>query len=150
MLLMEIERKESKTLHSFQKLLQQINQSLEYNQSRQGQSSRENVFQETTKNYLASQLARHIWKYWYHAQIILLKKLYLEVMKLRSQCISEKLLRKKLFVLQHTNNDKVKVFCVLHNKVALLTRTCSEWGTKNRHQRIFRKFLTIKKTLIKR
>ena len=57
-LLLEIEKKGSKTLNTFQKLLQQINQSPEYNQSRKGQSSRENVYQESTKNYLA----RHFWK----------------------------------------------------------------------------------------
>ena len=43
------------------------------------------------------------------------------------------------------NIDKVKIFCVIHDKVALLTRRCSEWGTRNRHQRIFRKVLTIRK-----
>ena len=44
-----------------------------------------------------------------------------------SQCISKKLLRKKLFVLYSysilsINIYIVKMFCVLHNKVALLTR----------------------------
>ena len=44
-----------------------------------------------------------------------------------SQCISEELLRKKLFVLYSysilsSNIHIVKIFCVLHNKVALLTR----------------------------
>ena len=41
--MLEIEKKESKTLNTFQKLLEQISQSPQYNQSRQGQSSRENV-----------------------------------------------------------------------------------------------------------
>ena len=50
-----------------------------------------------------------------------------------SQCISEKLLRKKLFVLQYTNIGRVKIFYVLHHKVALLARRCSELGTRNRH-----------------
>ena len=40
----------------------------------------------------------------------------------------------------YTNIDKVEMFYVLHNKVALLTRRHSEWGTRNRHQTIFRKF----------
>ena len=109
-LLLEIEKKESKILNTFQKLLEQINQNPQYNQSRQSQSSR----------------GRN-----------LLKKLYLEVKKLRSnikqlnfkmkqlcsetlktlinelkadqptrQYVSEKLLRKKL--LQSTTIDKVK------------------------------------------
>ena len=42
-LLQENEKKESQTLNTFQKLLEQISQSPQYNQSRQGQSSRENV-----------------------------------------------------------------------------------------------------------
>ena len=62
-------------------------------------------------------------------------------------CISEKLLRKKaiyLYFNTYTNIDKVKIFCVIHGKVALLTRKCSdEWETRNRNQRIFRKVLTI-------
>ena len=63
-----------------------------------------------------------------------------------SQCINEKLLRKKLFVLYSynilsTNIDIVKIFFVLHSKVALLTKRCSEFGTRSRHQRIFRKVL---------
>ena len=63
-----------------------------------------------------------------------------------SQCINEKLLRKKLFVLcsyniLSTNIDIVKIFFVLHSKVALLTKRCSEFGTRSRHQRIFRKVL---------
>ena len=40
-----------------------------------------------------------------------------------------------------TNIDIVKIFCVLHNKVALLTRDVLKWGTRNPHQRIFRKVL---------
>ena len=36
-------------------------------------------------------------------------------------------------------------FTANNDKVALLTRRCSEWGTRNRHQRIFRKVLTIRK-----
>ena len=42
-LLLEIVKKESKTLNTFQKLLEQISQSPQYNQNRQGQSSRENA-----------------------------------------------------------------------------------------------------------
>ena len=58
---------------------------------------------------------------------------------------SEKLLRKKLFVLYSysilsSSIYIVRIFCLLHNKVALLTR-CSERGIRNRHQRIFRKVL---------
>ena len=51
-LLLEINKKESKTLNTFQKLLkllEQISQSPQNNQSRQGQSSRENVNEETNK-----------------------------------------------------------------------------------------------------
>ena len=56
----------------------------------------------------------------------------------------EKLRRKKVFVvLQYTKVDKVKIFCVLHDKVALLTRRRSERGTRNRYKIISRKLLTI-------
>ena len=61
-----------------------------------------------------------------------------------SQSISEKILRKKLFLLYSysiilsTNINIGKIFCALHNKVALITR---ESSPKNRHQRIFRKVL---------
>ena len=47
----------------------------------------------------------------------------------------------KLYYSSYTNIDKVKIFCVLHDKVALLRKRCSERGTRNRHQRIFRKVL---------
>ena len=53
MLLFEIEKKESKT--TFQKLIKWISQSPQYNQSRQSQSSRGNVYEETAaknKTYL--------------------------------------------------------------------------------------------------
>ena len=52
-----------------------------------------------------------------------------------------KRLRKNLFVLYsiYTNIAKVEMFHVLRSKVALLTRSHSEQGTRNRHQRIFRK-----------
>ena len=66
-----------------------------------------------------------------------------ELEQTSSKCISEKL-RKNFFVLLYTNIDKAKIFYVIHDKVALLTR-CSEWGTRNQHQRIFRKVLTIRK-----
>ena len=55
-LLLEIEKKESKTLNAFQKQLEQISQSRQYNQRRQGQNSRGNVC-------MRGQLARHIWKW---------------------------------------------------------------------------------------
>ena len=58
------------------------------------------------------------------------------------QCISEKLLSRKLFLLQYTNIDKIKVFCVLHDKVVPLTRRYPEHGTRNCHHGIFRKVLT--------
>ena len=50
------------------------------------------------------------------------------------------------------NINKFKEFCISHNKVALLTRRHSEQGTRNRHQRVFRKVLIIykNKMLIKR
>ena len=35
------------------------------------------------------------------------------------------------------------MFCVLHNKSCTANKRCSERGTRNPHQRIFRKFLTI-------
>ena len=44
MLLLEIEKKESKSLTFFQKLLDQTSQNLQYNQSRQSQSSKENIY----------------------------------------------------------------------------------------------------------
>ena len=37
--------------------------------------------------------------------------------------------------------DNVKIFCVLHNKVAMLSRRLSERGTRNHYQIIFRKVL---------
>ena len=40
-----------------------------------------------------------------------------------------------------TNTDIVKIFCVLQNKVALLTRDVLRGGTRNCLQRIFRKVL---------
>ena len=61
--MLEIEKKESKTLNTFQKLLEQINQSPQYNQNRQGQSNRENVLEETTKNQLASETFRNLAPY---------------------------------------------------------------------------------------
>ena len=51
-LLLEMEKKEIKTLNTFQKLLEQISQSLQYNQSKQGQKSRGNVYEETVNNQL--------------------------------------------------------------------------------------------------
>ena len=52
---------------------------------------------------------------------------------------SENYLRKKLFVSQYTNTEKVETFHVLHEKVALRMRGHSKLGTRNRHQRTFRK-----------
>ena len=46
-LLLEIEKKESKTLKTFQKLLKQISLSPQYNESRQSWSSRGNVNEKT-------------------------------------------------------------------------------------------------------
>ena len=47
--------------------------------------------------------------------------------------------------LLYTYISKVEIFhvLVLHNKVAMLTRKLSERGTRYRHERIFRKVLTI-------
>ena len=53
-LLLEIEKKENKTLYNFQKLLEQI--SPQYNQSSYDQSSRENVYEETRYQELARDL----------------------------------------------------------------------------------------------
>ena len=50
-----------------------------------------------------------------------------------------------IFVLQYTNIGKIKIFSVIHDKFAMLTRRCSEWGTRNRHQNIFRQVLTVRK-----
>ena len=68
-----------------------------------------------------------------------------ELEQTSSKWISEKRLSKKLFVSQYTKIDKAKTFCVIHDKVTLLAWRCSEWGTRNLHQRIFRKVLTIRK-----
>ena len=71
-----------------------------------------------------------------------------ELEQTSSKCISdsEKRLRKKLYVciIPILTLTESKHF-VIHDKVALLTRRCSDWGTRNRHQRIFRKVLTIRK-----
>ena len=93
--------------------------------------------------------------------IFLLKKLYLDVLKLRSnmkqwqfkvknicletlktwteqtrQSISRKPFRKKVrylyYSILHTSN--VEISCVLHNKVPLLARGHSEQGSRNRYQ----------------
>ena len=64
--MLEIEKKESKTLNTFQKLLEQISQSPQYNRRRQqGQidclEQGGNVYdEETAKNQL------DIWKCWQH------------------------------------------------------------------------------------
>ena len=47
---MESEKRGKKKLKTFPKLLQRISQSPQYNQSRQSQSSRGNVYKEMTKN----------------------------------------------------------------------------------------------------
>ena len=47
MLLLEIEKKESKKIKIFQKLLEQISHSPQYNQRGQCQSSGRNVYEET-------------------------------------------------------------------------------------------------------
>ena len=60
---MKIEKKENKTLKTFQKLLEYISQSPQYNQRKQGKNSRGNVFEETGP----TTRTRHIWKYWYHS-----------------------------------------------------------------------------------
>ena len=57
--------------------------------------------------------------------------------------LGEKLIRKEVLVLWYTNIDKVTIFCVLHDKVALLTRRRSERATRNREEITLRKSLTI-------
>ena len=42
-------------------------------------------------------------------------------------------------------NMVLQILIVIDDNVALLARRCSDWGTRNRHQRIFRKVLTIRK-----
>ena len=91
---------------------------------------------------------RHIWKYWYLTSKILLKKLYLEVIKLRSimkhwnfkikKLCSKPILKTWLLLLK-----KIEIFHVLHDKVLLLTKRRSLWETRNCQQRIFRKVWTI-------
>ena len=54
LLLLEMEKKESKTRNAFQKHSSRL--------ARARAEQRENVFEESTKN----QVPRHIWKYWYH------------------------------------------------------------------------------------
>ena len=44
-----------------------------------------------------------------------------------------------MYICIYTSIDKAEMFHVVHNKVALLKRRRSERGTRNRHQRIFRK-----------
>ena len=60
-----------------------------------------------------------------------------------SQCIYkwETSQKKSYLYLYYTNINKVKAFCVLHDKVALLTRRYSERERRNRHQIIFRKLI---------
>ena len=53
MLLLETEKKESKNLKPIQKLLEQINQSPQYNQRRQSQNRRGNVYEETDQELQA-------------------------------------------------------------------------------------------------
>ena len=43
----------------------------------------------------------------------------------------------------YTNIDKVEIFHILRDKVALLTLRRSEWETRNFNQIIFRKAWTI-------
>ena len=69
-----------------------------------------------------------------------------ELEQTSSKCVREKL-RKTLFVLQYINIDKVKIFCVIHDKVVLLTRRCSEW--KSSPKNVWKGFLTIRKRLSK-
>ena len=57
--------------------------------------------------------------------------------------LGEKLIRKEVLVLWYTNIDKVTIFCVLHDKVALLTRRRSGRATRNREEITLRKSLTI-------
>ena len=59
--------------------------------------------------------------------------------------VHEKLLisdKKRLFYRILTLKYKVKIFRVLHDYVSLLMRRCSERGTRNREQIIFRKAWT--------
>ena len=70
--------------------------------------------------------------------------------QISSQCISVNFLEKsQLFVLQYTNIGKyicIMVYWHLYYSIlTLLTRRCSERGTRNRHESIFRKVLTIRK-----
>ena len=63
--MLETEKKESKTLNTFQKILEQISQSPQYNQA--GLQQQRKCLEETTKDQLASQDGiSDIRKYWYH------------------------------------------------------------------------------------
>ena len=53
-LLLKIEKKERKKLNKFQKLLEQISQSPQYNHSRQSQRNRGNVYEEINQELGAS------------------------------------------------------------------------------------------------
>ena len=49
-------------------------------------------------------------------------------------------IRQKLFAfIQYTNIDKVKIYQAFHYKVEPLTKRYSEYGTRSREQRRFRK-----------
>ena len=69
-------------------------------------------------------------------------KIFITELKRPDSSAYETLLRKKAICI-NTNIDKVTIFWVLHDKVVLLTRRQLERGTRNRHQRIFRKVLTM-------
>ena len=61
-----------------------------------------------------------------------------------NHCMNEKLLMpKNIVVLCYKNKHKAGIFHVLNDKVALLMRRRSEWGTANGEQRIFRKVWNI-------
>ena len=53
--MLENEKKENKKLKSFQELIEQINQSPQYNQSRKNQRVRGNVYKETNQRLVISE-----------------------------------------------------------------------------------------------
>ena len=60
------------------------------------------------------------------AQLKTLKTMIInELNRSRSQCIKMRNFSEKSYLY---NIGKVKIFCVLHNKLKLLTRRCSEQG----------------------
>ena len=107
-IIVEIVKKESKTLNTFQKLLEWISQSPQYNRSRQ------EVRLYSTK----------------HSIKTLINELNRDQQSVHNWETSQK---KAFCIIAYSYSilsiliDIIKMFCILHNKVALLTRDGSDW-----------------------